>query len=62
MTARGYAMVPKSKLTTEEIEQLEERAKAAAQKSDDRSVNEFLKKFEKDYRANIKEREKGSSK
>lgn len=44
----------------EEKRQLEERARIAAQKPDEKIVGEFLAKFEKDYRASINERKKGS--
>ncbi|GAA3855374.1 hypothetical protein AFIC_002090 [[Pseudomonas] carboxydohydrogena] len=62
MTARGHAMVSKSTaLSKEELERFEERARAA-RKADDGLVKEFLSKFAKDYRANIEERKKGTSK
>jgi hypothetical protein len=62
MTARGYVMSENDRLQNhEEKKRLEERASAAAaRKMDDKIIGEFLTKFEKDYRANINERKKGS--
>lgn len=61
MTARGHAMSEKNRSRNqEEKRQLEERARIAAQKPDEKIVGEFLAKFEKDYRASINERKKGS--
>ena len=61
MTARGNAMSQADRVRkNEEIDRLFERAVSAGK--DEKIVTEFLKGFEKDYRAQIKQRKEDERK